>query len=236
MIRALGLAAGDLLRPALLGLVLRVIGLTILVLLALQGAATLAIRAFAPAVVHLPWLGAVPLRELAGWGSLALLPVMALFLMAPVAAGICGMMGDAVAGRVEAIHYPRNPGRDLGLRAGLGESLGVLLAVLAVGLLVLVATPILGPLAPLVFYGANGWLLGREFFQAAAVRHLPRPEAAALRRAHAGRVTATGIAVALLLTVPVLNLLVPMLAMAAFTHLYQIIAGSTGPMSAHRPA
>ena len=47
--------------------------------------------------------------------------------------------------------------------------------------------PFLGPLAPVLFYGANGWLLGREFFQMAARRAHPRGGGAAdLRRAHAG--------------------------------------------------
>lgn len=233
MLRALTLATGDLFRPALLGLILRALLLTVVVLLVLQGVAVAAIRAFAPPTLHLPLLGEVAIREWLSWGSIALLPVLGLFLMAPVATTICGMMSDAVAGRIEALHYPDRRGRDQSLRAGLGEALGVTFLVIAVTLLTLVLTPVLGPLAPVLFYGANGWLLGREFFQAAAARHMPRAEARDLRRRMGSTVTATGVVIALLLTVPVLNILMPLLAMATFTHLYQISAGSGGPRSRH---
>ena len=53
--------------------------------------------------------------------------------------------------------------------------------------------PPAGPFAPLLFLGANGWLLGREFFQMAARRHLDEGPASDLRRAHSARVTLTGV-------------------------------------------
>lgn len=232
MSRALMRALTDLGRPALLGLMLRTLALTVLVLLALQGIVIALIRAYAPAGFALPWIGEVSVRGWLSWGSLALLPVMGLFLMTPVATTIGGMMTDSVAGRVEALHYPANRGRDSRFGAGLIEAIGVTLAVLAVAVLALALTPVLGPAAPLFFYGANGWLLGREFFQAAAARHMPRQDAARLRRSMGGTVTATGIIIALMLTVPLLNIFVPMLAMAAFTHLYQLTAAGSGPSSA----
>jgi uncharacterized protein involved in cysteine biosynthesis len=76
----------------------------------------------------------------------------------------------------------------------------------------------LPPAAPLVFWAVNGFLLGREYFQLVALRRL-RPEAAAeLRRRHAGRIWLAGTAMAVPLSVPVVNLLVPILGVAVFTH------------------
>ena len=90
----------------------------------------------------------------------------------------------------------------------------------------LVLTPFLGPLAPVLFYVANGWLLGREFFQMAARRHLPEPQATALRKARTVTVTALGVLIAFALTIPVVNIGVPVLAVASFTHLYHLLSGS----------
>ncbi|AXC51003.1 hypothetical protein DRW48_01905 [Paracoccus suum] len=231
VLRALVLALSDMLRPSLLGLVGRALLLTLAVLIALQASVTVAIRLFAPHDLDLPWLGTVAVGNLLSWGSLALLPVLALVLMAPVAALFCGMMSDNVASRIEGIHYPARRGREQSFRAGLADGISVMLIVLVFSLAMLVLSPVLGPAAHLLFYGGNGWLLGREFFQSAAVRHLPAVEAAALRRSMSGKVTAAGTMVALLLTVPVLNILVPVMAMAAFTHLYHLSAAGSDPRS-----
>lgn len=228
-LKALALAFSDMLRPSLLGLVGRALLLTLAVLIGLQALVTLAVRTFVPDQLSLPWLGQIAVGEWLSWGSLALLPLLALVLMAPVAAAFCGMMADNVATRIEAIHYPARRGRDQSFRVGLAEGITVTLVVLAFSLTTLILSPFLGPAAPLLFYGGNGWLLGREFFQSAAARHLPRPQAIALRRSMSARVTATGVVVALLLTVPLLNILVPVLAMAAFTHLYHLSGAGSGP-------
>ena len=97
-----------------------------------------------------------------------------------------------------------------------------------VGIAMLILTPFVGPLAPVLFYLANGWLLGREFFQMVARRHLSAEQADGLRRRRCGAVVALGIGVVLLLTVPLLNILVPVLAAAAYTHLFHIVSAKSG--------
>ena len=82
----------------------------------------------------------------------------------------------------------------------------------SLAVLSLVLTPFLGPLAPVLVYVANGWLLGREFFQMAARRHLPEPQATALRKARTVTVTALGVLIAFALTIPVVNIGVPVFA------------------------
>jgi len=97
-----------------------------------------------------------------------------------------------------------------------------------VGIVVLILTPFVGPLAPVLFYGANGWLLGREFFHMVARRHLPAEAATALRRRRGGTVMLLGVGIAVLLTVPLLNIVVPVLAAAAYTHLFHMVRARSG--------
>jgi CysZ protein len=225
MIRALLLAWTDLLRPRVFSVLMKGIGLTILIFLGLQAAAFFALRAFAPATVHLPFGGSVPLASILSWGSLALLPLMGFFLMAPVAAGFSGLYAETVADTVEDIHYPARPGTAMDFFESIPGALGIMGMVLLVSLLTLVLTPVLGPFAPLFFYGANGWLLGREYFQMAARRHMDADTTATLGQRNAAAITLTGISIAFLLTVPLLNIAIPVLAAAAFTHLVHGILG-----------
>jgi CysZ protein len=228
--RALFLGWGDLLRGRIFGLILRGIALTIALFVALQALLFWGLRSFTGGTIWLPMLGDVAVGSLLGWGSLVLFPILGFFLMAPVAAGFAGLYAERVAAEVEAIHYPNRQGSEPDFWDGLLESLAVMGAVLLVSAVSLIASPFLGPLVPVLFYGANGWLLGREFFQMAARRHLDDVQAAALRKRHGATVTMLGVAIALALTVPVLNIAIPVLAAAAFTHLYQIISGSAGPI------
>ena len=225
--QALTLGVLDLFRPRIFAVLATGVALTLGLFLALQALAFWALRAWGPESISLPWLGSVPIGEALSWGSLALFPLMSLFLAAPVAASFAGLFSEQVSERVEAAHlYPR--GRGLGFLEGLSDSLVVLGAILLVSIAVLVVTPFVGPLAPVLFYGANGWLLGREFFHMAARRHLPAEGADALRRDRGGAVTALGIGIALLLTVPLLNIVVPVLAAAAYTHLFHIVSAKRG--------
>ncbi len=224
----------DLLRPRILRLVLLGVALTISLFVALQAVIFWAIRLWLPGGFTLPWIGQVELSHVLSWGSLALFPLMGIFLMAPVAAGFSGLFAEQVADAVEQIHYPRRRGKSVDFLDGLLESLAVVAAVLAVSLASLLLTPFLGPLAPVLFFGANGWLLGREFFQMAARRHMDAVQANDLRRANTLRITMTGVLVALGLAVPLVNIMLPLLAAAAFTHLFQAISGSGGPAGKYR--
>lgn len=219
-LQALILAWRDLMRARVFGVVLTGIGLTLLLLVLLQSAIFWIIRWFAPDTITLPLIGEIGFGGYLSWSSLLLLPVFAVFLMAPVAAFFSGLFADRVADVVEHRHYPDHLGQPPDFWDGLLESaalMGVMLLVIVGSLLL---TPFLGPLTPVLFYGANGWLLGREFFQLAARRHLSPERAHELRRDLSGQVTALGVMIALLLTVPVLNVVVPVLAAAGFTHLY----------------
>lgn len=226
-VRALALGTADLFRPRIFAVLATGVALTLGLFVVLQALAFWALRAWAPEAIALPWIGRLSIGEALSWGSLALFPLMSLFLAAPVAAGFAGLFSEQVSDRVEAAHSYRR-GRGLGFLDGLGESLVVLGAVVLVGIAVLVLTPFVGPLAPVLFYGANGWLLGREFFNMVARRHLPAEGADALRRDRGGAVMALGVGIALLLTVPLVNIVVPVLAAAAYTHLFHIVSAKRG--------
>lgn len=226
-LRALALGVADLFRPRVFAVLVAGAALTLGLFIVLQALAFWALRAWAPETLPLPWIGAIPVATVLSWGSLALFPLMSLFLAAPVAAGFAGLFSERVSETVETTHrYPR--GTSLGLIEGLAESLLVLGAVIAVAVATLILTPFLGPVAPFLFYAANGWLLGREFFAMVARRHLQPADADRLRRNSTGAVVMLGVGIALLLTVPVLNVLVPVLAAAAYTHLFHMVSARRG--------
>ena len=74
---------------------------------------------------------------------------------------------------------------------------------------------------------ANGWLLGREYFELAALRHLPPDQVQALRRRYRGRITAGGLLIALASMVPGVNLVAPLFGTAMMVHLFKRIQHGT---------
>lgn len=179
----------------------------------------------------LPWIGPVGLPAL-GLQTLALggMLLASAFLMFPVTAVFIGLFLDEIADAVEAKHYPdnlapRSPGLIEGALAGLGFAGTVLIA----NLIATVAYLLLAPLAPVIFIALNGYLLGREFFETIAIRHLPAREVKPLRRRFRLRIWLAGALIAIPLSVPVLNLIVPVLGVATMTHQYHRLAARRLP-------
>jgi uncharacterized protein involved in cysteine biosynthesis len=73
----------------------------------------------------------------------------------------------------------------------------------------------------LVFFTLNGYLLGREYFELVAQRRMTAVEAKALRRTRRARVFLAGVVVAFLLTIPLVNLITPIIATAFMLHIYE---------------
>ncbi len=99
-----------------------------------------------------------------------------------------------------------------------------LLVLLAANLIALLLYALFFPVAPFIFWGLNGFLLGREYFQMVATRRLGRAKAKALRKRHTGKIWLAGTLVAVPLSVPLVNLVIPILAVATFTHLFHRLA------------
>ncbi|NDV02192.1 EI24 domain-containing protein [Pseudoroseicyclus tamaricis] len=180
-----------------------------------------------PESLVLPIVGQVTwLDDLLGWGSLALMLVLSVFLMIPVASAITSMFLDDVAAAVEAKHYPSLPPvAGGGLWEGVVDTVNFLGVLVAANLVALILYLFLPFAAPFIFYALNGYLLGREYFQVAAMRREGRAGAKALRRRYPAQIWAAGCMMALPLSIPVVNLLVPVLGAATFTHLYHRLRG-----------
>jgi uncharacterized protein involved in cysteine biosynthesis len=175
-----------------------------------------------PGSVTLPGVGQVTwVGDLLGWGSLFLMLFLSMFLMIPVASAITSLFLDDVAQAVEDVHYPGLPVPPrVSLLDGLRDTINFLGVLILANLLAFAVYAMLPFGIPFVFYAMNGFLLGREYFQIAAMRREGREGAKALRKRHIGTIWLAGCLMALPLSIPVLNLLIPVLGAATFTHLY----------------
>jgi uncharacterized protein involved in cysteine biosynthesis len=163
----------------------------------------------------------------------------AIFLMPAVTSLVAGFFADEIAEHVEREHYPADPpGVALPvLRAAIE---GVKIASLSI-IVYLVALPFLlfAGLGAVLFFLATAYLLGREYFELAAMRFHPVDEAKALRRANRGTVFVAGMFIAAFVSVPFLNLATPLFGVAFMVHMHKRLAG--GPRRellepARRPA
>lgn len=212
--------------PRFRGVLWRGIGLTLALLVALYVGFFWLVGWLLPETVTLPWIGTLGwLDDVASWASVLLLLVASVFLMVPVASAFTGFFLDDVTDAVEARFYPRlAPAPRLGLGRSLREAagfFGVVVIANLVALLLYLGVPFV---APFLFYGLNGFLLGREYFSLIATRRLGREGARLMRRRHASQIWLAGALMAVPLTVPILNLTVPVLGAATFTHLFHRLA------------
>lgn len=207
------------------------LALSLALLVACYAGLLLLIQSFAPETLEIPLVGPVGgIDTLLSVGSFLFMMVLSVFLMVPVAAAFAGLFLEDVTAAVEERHYPGlPPARKTRLGDTLVETVnffGVLVA-LNIGALMLV--PFVGPFAPMLFWAVNGWLLGREYFESVALRRMTRDAARALRRRHALRVWTAGTLMAVPLTLPLVNLLIPVLGAATFTHIVHALTDPGRP-------
>lgn len=163
------------------------------------------------------WLEAV--LDVAGVLAVAVV-VLALF---PAVAGIvASLLLEPIAGVVERRHYPDlPPPRRQPLWESVGLGLRFMVLLLVLNLAALPFYLFLPGLSLILFYLLNGYLLGREYFEFAALRRLSPAEMSRLRRRYSGAVWLAGIGAACLASVPLLNFLLPVIATAAFIHVLE---------------
>ncbi|SFB84086.1 EI24 domain-containing protein [Tropicimonas isoalkanivorans] len=153
--------------------------------------------------------------------TVGLMLVASVFLMVPVASAFTGFFLDEVAEAVEERHYPQLPPANPGnWGEAMKDSVSFLGVIVVVNLIALILYFFVGPFAPLLFWVVNGYLLGREYFQLVAMRRVGRKGAIAARRRHMPRIWLAGTLMAAPLSIPIVNLFVPILGAATFTHLY----------------
>ncbi len=222
-------ALGQLPDPRFRRVLLLGIGLTIALLVGAYAVILALISMFTGDTMVLPggyevtWIG-----DLLGWGSLGLMLILSVFLMIPVASAITSLFLDDVAAAVEDVHYPHlHPVGRVPFWDGLRDSVNFLGVIVGANVLALILyIPLFFiPFAPVIlFYALNGFLLGREYFTVAAMRREGRAGAAEMRKANRGEVFLAGCLMAIPLTVPVLNLFIPIIGAATFTHIYHRLA------------
>ena len=209
----------------------RVVGLGVLLALALLCAVYAGFLQLlwwlTPESVDLPFVGPVTgVETLLGWASLLVMLGLSVFLMVPVASAFTGFFLEDVAQSVETRSYPQlPPARALPMGEALRQSVNFLGLLLAVNAVAFVLYLMAGPAAPLVFWAVNGFLLGREYFTLVAQRRLSPEETKAMRRRNRWRIWLAGTLMAAPLSLPLVNLVIPVLWVATFTHLFhQLVA------------
>ncbi len=220
--KAIGLALGQLTDPRFRRVFFKGIALALVLLIGIAAAFVWFVGWLTGDTTWLPLMGEVTwLDDLFSWGAALLLMFLSVFLMIPVASAITSMFLDDVADAVEAEHYPNLPRADhVPFGDALRDTVNFMGVLIGVNLVALVFYIIFAPLAPLIFWTVNGFLLGREYFTLAAIRRIGRVEAKKLRRRHMPTIWAAGVLMAIPLSVPLLNLVIPILGAATFTHLF----------------
>ena len=214
--RALTLALGQMLDPA----ILRVLGKTIAITLALFVAVGFALYfGLEQAFAYFSLDGG-------GFASAALATVIAIvsfwLLFRLVALAVLQFFAEDVVRAVEARHYrdEASVAREIGFAEGLCHSSGATMRAILANAAALPVAALLAPTglgAPLVFWLVNAVLLGRELQDMVWLRYrLDETE-----NAPVGALTrfALGGVVAGLLAVPVVNFIAPVLGAASATHL-----------------
>jgi len=153
-------------------------------------------------------------------GGLATLAISWL-LFPSIAVLILGFYLEDVAVAVETRHYPGlGPPRVQPLREAM--MIAIKFGLIAVGLNILILPLYLIPVVNvLAYYGLNGYLLGREYFELVALRRLEEKPANDLRRIFSGRVILSGIVIAFLSTLPIINLVAPVIGTLMMVHIVE---------------
>lgn len=198
------------------------LGLTVVLLFAVYAVFVGLIGWLVPDAMTIPVIGEIAwVDDFLSIASIFLMIFLSVFLMVPVASAFTGLFLEDVAKAVEDRHYPQLPAVPrLPFYESLVDSLNFLGILIGANLVAAVLYVFFIPAAPFIFWGLNGYLLGREYFQLVAMRRVGRVEAKAAFRRNLPSIWVAGTLMAIPLTVPLLNLVIPILGAATFTHLY----------------
>lgn len=205
------------------------IGLTLALLIAAYAGFLWLLQSALGDGAELPLIGTVTwLDDLLGWSSLFLMLILSVFLMVPVASAITSMFLDEVASAVEARHYPAlSPAPKVPVWDSVRDTVNFLGILIGANILAFIAYALFPPASVFIFWALNGYLLGMEYFQLAAMRRLGRAGAKDLRKQHRGTIWMAGTLMAMPLSVPLINLLIPVLGAATFTHIYHAVSAKS---------
>ncbi|OQP83814.1 cysteine biosynthesis protein CysZ [Rhizobium rhizosphaerae] len=226
------LSFANLLAPETRAVFWKVIGLTILILVALWFLLRELFVAYATPLLE-QWLPGMAGWE--GWlifvvailASLGLALALAV-MIAPATALVAGFFLDDIAEQIERRDYPGEP---VGQALPLGTAIRGTIAffgVVILGNIVALLLLLLPGINLVAFFLVNGYLLGREFFEFAAMRYRSPQEARLFRARHGTTVFLAGLVLAAFLAVPLLNLLTPLFAAGMMVHLHKALTARDG--------
>jgi CysZ protein len=215
-------ALGQLGDPRFRRVLLWGVGLTVALLVLIYAGFLWVIQTFTPEMIEIPFVGPVSgLGTLLSWGSALFMIGLSVFLMMPVASVFTSLFLDDVAKAVEDRHYPGlPPAQKQSFGDAAIDTANFFALLVTVNALALLLYAFAGPFIPVVFWAVNGMLLGREYFTLVAARRMGRKAAKALRKRHWLTVWWAGGLMAAPLSIPFINLLIPVLGAATFTHLF----------------
>jgi CysZ protein len=227
-------ALGQLFTPSLRAVLIKAVGLALLLIVIVGVALNRMFNALAAS-------GATWAEQTTGfaphaaWSALAwVLSIMAslgiitgaVFLMPTIAALVGSFFVDEVGEAVERDSYPAEPpGKALSIWRALIEGINFTLLTLIVYFCALPFIFFAG-LGVVVLFLANAYLLGRQYFEFAAMRFRPPYEAKGLRKANAPYVFLAGMVIAVFVSIPVVNLATPIFAMAYMVHIHKRLSGA----------
>jgi len=224
IIEAARLAAAQLFESEFRKVLLKSIGLTLLLLaVAWIGLEAIVSHLLTPLFGGWHWI-ATALIWLTGAGMF----VGAIFLIAPVLAAFAGIFLDDVAEVVEETYYPADrPGVAMPIIPSIFLAAKFLLVVAAANIVALLLVLLPG-INFAIFFLVNAYLIGREYFQFAAMRFRDEADARRLHRDNGLTVFLAGLVITGFMAVPILNLATPIFATIMMVHLHKMISARAG--------
>jgi CysZ protein len=157
-----------------------------------------------------------------GWGAAV---IAGIILFPGAILTILSLMLEPIAKAVERRHYPSlPPAREQPFSEALIAGLKLSGAVMVWNILAL-PLYLIPVVNVFVFYGLNGYLLGREYFELVAYRRLDPAAAKVLWRGRRTRILLGGVVIAFLMSIPLVNWLMPVVACAFMLHLFEGMRG-----------
>ncbi len=162
--------------------------------------------------------------------------LFASFILFPaVMVMVMSFLLEEIAVTVEGRHYPSLPParpQPIGemLRSGLAfAAMTVAINLLALPFYLLLI--FLPPFNLILFYGVNGYLFGREYFEIVALRRQKPADAKRLRRRYRGRLFLAGILITVMMTIPIVNLFAPIVATGFMVHVFEDLKRRAGTLT-----
>jgi uncharacterized protein involved in cysteine biosynthesis len=149
-----------------------------------------------------------------------------IFLMPAITSLVASFFVDEVADHVEREHYPAEaPG--VALPLGLAFSEGIRTSLLTI-LVYLIALPfvLIAGAGFLAFFIATAWLLGKQYFELAAMRFRSPADARLMRKENAAAIFTAGLLIAAFVSIPIINLATPLFGMAFMVHMHKLLSKS----------